>query len=1211
MGNKTYKFTTYTSGPVNQPPVADLAVTQVDALLGSIIQLDGRGSRDPENQPLSYLWSFVQVPIGSEVEASGFRNIRPNGAAVSFIPDKTGFYVVQLVVNDGELNSGPITATVNIQLSRVPNGEGLVPDPQFLWSYISNFWQLVEDREVITSIWSSVVQMVGAELIKLWSNDYNKSLATIQSSIQRRWQRFVPQTDLTGALDQRVIVGKNQDGTGGRSGRIGATPGVGTTSVFYVPYGNGELDKADFTQLLGNYGPSGRVISINGVGYTIDRVSNENLTRLSGADLVGLAGTSYVRSGSTLVSGSDLNAAPGSIVTSAGSTFQTTGVVGGDYLVIETGVDAGTYPIVSVDSETQLTISGTLAGFAGEDFKVIRSTAQFVTGGVTTEDHLVIKTGVDKGTYAIISVDSEIQLTVAYLGTTTPVSFSGFTSASFEVVEPFSLVAVKEAEIPDGLVGATWRVPNLLHVPTVDLEDAGVRAGDILVFEVTRADTKTSAELRAQIVAVDGSRVGFQFTLQDLEPGSSILDHRMFRQLARDLRLVPLQATDVEAAAAGEALLAYMPVGINLATRPFSVFRVTFLAKKIIHNTALAIPDEVISIPALQEQVSEPPVVLRENLDYEVVGGLLTFTGGLFTLSDPSPDELWAETAFYDNSGAIERNFGRLVSLSQDDLSESRTRAPYLSAVKGLFFAYTNGPTLSNIRLGLQILLGLPFTEERGVLLEVQPEFTTDSSGRTLGRVLIEDVDDKDRRLGVRRVYYYPTVVGLEVNPVTGATYAEGDIIEAFQPLSAGIEVTDYIKDPRWWERAIYGTEVLKYFLFKVAIDSDVFDSDDVVFAYDFLRRIKPAYTRVITAALLSLADDIEAEDALAGAIAAKMYDSPWGLEATLRLDDYNHQGVVLWPAGSLPLSTRTLHMLTDIRTFKYYDSGLGKDVVRAYSETGFGSTLLRARDAAAAPMMEGDILVIHKGQAGASSTENAFYEIGEVVSNNELRLLIAAPKAGPTTFGVGAAPAEPELDPDLFEYGESLSGSIVRRPTFGCVRKGSDLETIAASSEAHVPSGLLNDGVSPGHHLIIESGVDKGEYYIDEVSTDPPYISDTAMLLRNLPPGAFGGWASVSDATGLDYWVLDPRQRPASVGGAKSVYTGSRIELEVLDPSTAVEFHLFTPGMVGTVIEVSNSDDPSNDGRHIITAYISPGKVALDSSSTTSDTAAQAIIHF
>jgi hypothetical protein len=1126
-GNKTHRFVTYTSGPVNQPPVADLAVTQIDALLGSIIQLDGRGSRDPEGQPLSYLWSFVQVPIGSEAETVGFRNLRPNGAAVSFIPDKTGFYVVQLIVNDGELNSEPVTATVNIQLSRVPTGEGLVPDPQFLWSYISNFWQLVEDREVITSIWSSVVQMVGAELIKLWSNDYNKSLATIQSSVQRRWQKFTMMTDLSGETDQRVIVGKNSDGTGGRSGRLGATPGTGTTSSFYVPYGSG----SDFTELLGNYGPSGRVISINGVGYTIDRVSNENLVRVSGIDLVGSAGTSYV--------------------TSATATFQ--------------------------------------------------------TDGVTTEDHLVVKTGADKGTYSIVSVDSETQLTVAHLGTTTPVSFVGFSGDSFDVVEPFSLVSIKEAEIPDGLVGATWRIPNLLHVPSVDLEAAGVRTGDILVLEVTRADTKTSAELRAQVVGVDGSRIGFQFTLQDLSPGSSILDHRMFRQLARDLRLVPLQATDIEAATAGEALLAYMPVGINLATRPFSVFRVTFRAKKVIHNTSLAIPDEVISIPALQEQVSEPPVVLRENLDYEVAGGLLTFVSGLFTLSDPSPRELWAETVFYDNSGAIERNFGRMVNLSQDDLTESRTRAPYLSAVKGLFFAYTSGPTVANIRLGLQILLGLPFTEERGVVLEIQPEFTTDTSGQTLGRVLIEDIDDKDRRLGIRRVYYYPTAVGLETNPVTGAAYAEGDIIEAFQPLSAGVEVTDYVKDQRWWERAIYGSEVLKYFLFKVAIDAEVFNSDDVIFAYDFLRRIKPAYTRVITSALLSLVDDIEAEDDLGGAITAKMYDSPWGLEAVLRLDDYSSQGVVRWPAGSLPLSTRSLHMLTDLRTFKYYDTVLLKDVVRVYSEAGWDSDLLRARDAAAVPMMEGDILVLHKGQLGSSTTEDSFYEIAEIVSDNELRLLIAAPRANPTTFGIGAAPAEPDLDPDLFEYGQALSGSIVRRLTFGCVRKGTDLDTVAASSQASVTSGLLNDGVSPGHHLIIEGGANEGEYLIDGVNATPPYITDTTVVLRDLN----GDLATLTDLADQDYWVLDPRQRQASIDGAKSVYTGSRIELEIKDPSTAVEFHLFTPGMEGTTIEVANSDDPSNDGKFLITEYISPGKVALDSASTTSDTTAQATIYF
>ena len=138
-GTPTQKFTTTTSGAHNEKPVAILTITKIDAIIGSIIQLDGRKSYDPEKQKLTWSWKFNQVPLGSAVVESGFRDIRPGGMAVSFIPDKTGIYVVELVVNDGELDSDPITATVNIQISRVPCGENIVPDAHFLWDYISNF----------------------------------------------------------------------------------------------------------------------------------------------------------------------------------------------------------------------------------------------------------------------------------------------------------------------------------------------------------------------------------------------------------------------------------------------------------------------------------------------------------------------------------------------------------------------------------------------------------------------------------------------------------------------------------------------------------------------------------------------------------------------------------------------------------------------------------------------------------------------------------------------------------------------------------------------------------------------------------------------------------------------------------------------------------------------------------------------------------------
>lgn len=1140
----TRKFTTATTGDVNQRPVAVLAIQKIAALMGSIIQLDGRKSYDPEGTIIDrYSWRFVQSPIGSEVPDAGFKDIRPKGSAVSFIPDKVGLYVVELIVNDGELDSEPITATVNIQLSRVPVGEGLVPDAHFLWSYISNFWELVEDREKITAIWSSTIQSVGSELIKLWGADLNKSLETIQSTFQRRWQPIYLTTELLNEYDQRIIVGKTDSGTGGSSGNIGETPGVGNTKVFYLPRGAvGGVTKTNFKRIDVNYGAKGRIILINGEGYTIQRVSNENLLLSSGNNLA--------------------TAVAGDTAQLSGASFVTDGVVDGDALIIKTGADAGQYKVQGVQPD-------------------------------------------------------ELELT--YMNGAA-VSFAGDVGAVFEVVRRFTVAVVDEEEIPDGMVNVPWRIPNLLHVPSVNFEEKGVKAGDVLVFDVTRKDTGLSAELRAQVVAVDRSRLGYEFSLDSLEPdGVELMSRGAIQQLVQDLRIVPPDSSSSTVHGSAEAFISFMPTAINLNTRPFSTYRFTLTAKKIIHNTKVVSEEDVlVSIPALQEELVEPTVILRENLDYVVEEGNLEFIPGLFSPLSPAPEVLWAEAALYDNNETIENNFGRMVNFTREDLTDRRTRAPYLSAVQGLFFALTNGPTVANIRLGLQILLGLPFSEERGRILEIETTFSTDTDGSQLGRILVEDVDDKGLSLEVRRFYFYPVSVGLEDNPVTLAPYRVGDFIERFAPLSKGIEVEDYIKDPLWWRRTFAGMEVLKYFTFKIAIDGDIFDSDDVTFAFEFVKAIKPAYTRAITSALLSLDSELEPEDTLGGSMTLRFYDNDWGLEATNRALDDNHQGATLWQAGSHPFQTRTVKMLRDVQT--YQDGAL----VKVTSVQGWDALLVRGRSTSGFPVVEGDILVILRGQPGAFSYASGFYEIAEVADNNNLTLLAVASMVDPITY------AYTPLDSSLFTYGTDLLCSIVRRQT-NPVFRGVDLETTGLDNLAQSLTATFQDlGIGIGDHLVIESGNNQGEYVIDAVtpfSPGPPLVppsidNDQVRLERS--DGTTPTF--VAPHTGQSFRIIRPYMHNGIVGGTytppaggppqpwggQSIYTGGRIELEVLDPETSVPLDVFTPGMVGLTINVSGSDDPANDGDQVITEYLNSGKVALALSlSTTSDASAQAVIHF
>ena len=86
----------------------------------------------------------------------------------------------------------------------------------------------------------------------------------------------------------------------------------------------------------------------------------------------------------------------------------------------------------------------------------------------------------------------------------------------------------------------------------------------------------------------------------------------------------------------------------------------------------------------------------------------------------------------------------------------------------------------------------------------------------------------------------------------------------------------------------------------------------------------------------------------------------------------------------------------------------------------------------------------------------------------------------------------------------------------------------------------------------------------------------------------------------------------PNVVYGAQSIYSGGKMHLTVVDPVTGDTIDIFTPGMAGTFINVSGSQNPLNDGFFMITEYEVACTVVLGlSPSTTSDTTAQATIRF
>jgi hypothetical protein len=90
----------------NHEPVAN-AGSDVSALVGETVTLDGSLSTDSDGDQIQYTWMFFSVPQDSNATLSN-----PFSATPTFIVDKEGDYVVNLVVFDGlESNQDSVTVT--------------------------------------------------------------------------------------------------------------------------------------------------------------------------------------------------------------------------------------------------------------------------------------------------------------------------------------------------------------------------------------------------------------------------------------------------------------------------------------------------------------------------------------------------------------------------------------------------------------------------------------------------------------------------------------------------------------------------------------------------------------------------------------------------------------------------------------------------------------------------------------------------------------------------------------------------------------------------------------------------------------------------------------------------------------------------------------------------------------------------------------------
>jgi hypothetical protein len=90
----------------NSAPRADAGPAQ-SVHWNGVVFLDGNASTDADGDVLGYAWSMLSRPEGSLAALEGAGTSGP-----SFLTDRPGVYVVQLIVNDGTVDSAPATVAV-------------------------------------------------------------------------------------------------------------------------------------------------------------------------------------------------------------------------------------------------------------------------------------------------------------------------------------------------------------------------------------------------------------------------------------------------------------------------------------------------------------------------------------------------------------------------------------------------------------------------------------------------------------------------------------------------------------------------------------------------------------------------------------------------------------------------------------------------------------------------------------------------------------------------------------------------------------------------------------------------------------------------------------------------------------------------------------------------------------------------------------------
>lgn len=853
----------------------------------------GAYSPDPLGDRLFYEWYIVSRP-GKSVS-----RLKEEDEAARLELDAIGIYTIGMYVagaNGG--SSDEVVSVIVAQPASVAYNGGLEYDVSWVWRTLSDFWSTLgrKDRMRIEAVWQALQAIVASDMMDVYNTKDSISINTIQANIFRKWTSLDLTLDLSDAL---VMFGPTLEaGTDMGDGRVRSAVRQSAqrydakllkTNELFVP------------GVLPQHFDVGRPA----------RITNVKSGNIADVKIIGIGDASSETPTFTIPS---QNVASSELPQDYDLRLMT------PTLVSKVIIDVGGQFVLSQN------MSGTHIEFGAVGHP---SYAPSIPIQLTYPNAEAL--GISSGDVVEVMLLDEVSRATLTIFLDVTAVYGDLVALSTQETLRTYLSAVYDEDVTDilyrSITDSGWQAR---HRGVWVRKDALFQIGVGGIYKKHISIKQAKVYRRRRVPLDDSLRSLFRLTsniTRYIESDEGLLTaaenvvHEAPIELYENVDFYIKRPQDIGYRLRTTSLNEFEALGYD-----FSLARVAEGDQLVVMTGLGTGTYTIVSVSQRSVQVSPPARVLFDEAQFYVKTETAYLELHSTTLYGGLTDTLWAEYAVYDNGDRIESVFGEAIGLRRDLWESLNNRSTYRDAVASIIKARVTASTVESIDNITSLALGVAVSPYKSVIRDIDYEYRVDPNGNpTEYHVVLEEISDdgtKTGRLSTHEVsatssLRLDSTSGMSINPVTGAKYVEGDLVEQYASIAEGVRVIDlYTTDMTF---AL--DDVIDRHRFAILIDFDsvsglAANPEKLSLARALILETKPSYTTFFIRMLKYLVDYVPVEDEVFIKVRSHVYDNP-----------YHHRGPANIFDDTIPgSSTRDLPPILPITTWFPRD-GLVSDV--------------------------------------------------------------------------------------------------------------------------------------------------------------------------------------------------------------------------------------------------------------------------------------------